>query len=54
MINFSLNRKKWVVPRIKGKYIGQAYLKNFNQALLNLDKNLQEERVNNNHPKMAT
>lgn len=54
MINFSLSRKKWVVPKIKGKYIGQAYMENFNKALLNLEKNLQEERVNNNQPKMAT
>ncbi|MEQ8575710.1 MAG: hypothetical protein RLO00_20040 [Fulvivirga sp.] len=53
MINFSLNRKKWVVPKIKGKYIGEAYLQNFNKALLNLEKNLQEEN-NSSHRKMAT
>lgn len=53
MINFSLSRKKWVVPKIKGKYIGQAYLENFNKALLNLEKNHQEES-NSSHRKMAT
>jgi hypothetical protein len=52
MINFSLSRKKWVVPKIKGKYIGRAYLENFNKALLNLEKNIQEEG-NSSHHKMA-
>ena len=54
MINFSLSRKKWVMPKIKGKYIAQAYLENFNKALLNLDKNLQEERVSNNRRTIVT
>jgi len=43
MINFSLKNNNWKI-RIR-KRVDASYQKNFNNALLNLELNLQEERI---------
>jgi len=43
MINFSFKNNSWRI-RVK-KRVDTSYLKNFNEAVLNLELNLQEERI---------
>ncbi|WP_155209173.1 hypothetical protein [Fulvivirga aurantia] len=43
MINFSFKNNNWKI-RIKKK-VDFSYQKNFNEAVLNLELNLQEERI---------
>ncbi len=48
MINFSLTKTKWSVRNLTPLNLGKSYLKNFNQALQNLEVNMQEDRVEGN------
>lgn len=44
MINFSLNRPAINFRRVVNKSVDASYLKNFNQAIHNLELNILEER----------
>ena len=47
MINFSMKKPRWEIRKtINKRSVDPSYLKNFNQAVLNLEMNLQEERLN--------
>ena len=45
MINFSLKRPVWNLENAVHSTVDATYSKRFNQAVLNLELNLQEERV---------
>jgi len=44
MINFSIKQNSWKL-RARDRVVDSSYLKSFNDALLNLELNLQEERI---------
>ena len=47
MINFSMKKTNWEIKKAINKTtVDPSYLKKFNQAVLNLELNLQEERLN--------
>ncbi|MBL6445193.1 hypothetical protein JMN32_02665 [Fulvivirga sp. 29W222] len=45
MINISLKRSSWNLRKAVNRTVDASYLKHFNQAVLNLELNLQEERI---------
>lgn len=45
MINFSLKGPGWNLRKAVNRTVDASYLKHFNQAVLNLELNLQEERL---------
>ncbi|ELR73574.1 hypothetical protein C900_02659 [Fulvivirga imtechensis AK7] len=45
MINFSLKRTSWNLRKAVTKSVDASYLKHFNQAVINWELNLQEERM---------
>ncbi len=46
MINFSTKKSSWNIKKTINRNTDASYLKKFNQAVLNLELNLQEERIN--------
>ena len=45
MINFSFKKQDWKFRAAINKTMNPSYLKDFNKALINLEMNLQEERM---------
>ena len=45
MINFSLKKTSWNIRRAMQKSVDRSYMKHFDDALTNLELNLQEERI---------
>lgn len=45
MINLSLKRTTWRFGEAFTTTVDSSYLKHFNQAVLNLELNMQEERI---------
>ncbi|UII24440.1 hypothetical protein LVD15_14025 [Fulvivirga maritima] len=45
MINFSLKKTSWSIRKSMSKTVDSSYMKHFDDAVTNLELNLQEERI---------